>query len=263
MASFRQQLDLAEAARIAVSSLEAQSRREINEIFVQWELGNLTNQTVRYRLEAVIRDAYRTSAAVAYQAAQQNSGLEGWTPAVTFNTEYLQDLLSDVRRNLRDYKASAQTEKDRRRAVSRIEHSAGVAAQRGYTDQTIAAYTELEDFGYQLRKVWVANFIDNVPCPSCTRLHGTQIGLHEMFREESGEPGVYRDLIGPPRHPRCQCKIVVLVLTLENAFDKLDIVDPPAAPQFMTTEQVKKMPMAIFKSVVAVLRTIAGKLWRR
>lgn len=261
MTSFRQQLDLAEAARIAVAALETSSRQNIEEIFQQWEAGDLTNQTVRYRLEAVVRTAYRSSASISRQTAMQNSGLEPWTPAETFNSEYLQDLLSDVRRNLRDYKVSAQDEKARRRAVFRISHSAGVAAQRGYTDQTIAAYTELEDFGYNLRKVWVANFVDNTPCPSCVRLHGTSVGLHEFFMDESG-PGVYRDLMGPPRHPNCQCKIVVLIRTLENAFDTLDIATPPPTEQMMSTDAVKLMPKSIFKSVVAVLKSIA-RLWRR
>lgn len=261
MPSFRQQLDQAEAARLAVSALEVEARQQIEDIFQQWEAGDLSNQTVRYRLEAVIRTAYRSSAAVSREAAQRNSGLTGWTPGETFNTEYLQDLLADVRRNLREYKASGQTEKDRRRAVFRMQLSAGVAAQRGYTDQTIDAYTELEGFGYTLRKVWVANYVNNVPCPSCSKLHGTEVGLHESFRDESG-PGIYRDLIGPPRHPNCRCKVVVLIRTLENAFDTIDIERPAQGEQMMTTEQVKRMPKGVFKAVVAVLKTIA-KIWRR
>lgn len=261
MTSYRQQLDLAEAARRAVAALEADSRQNIESIFQQWAAGELTNQTVRYRLEAVIRSAYRTSASVARQTAKQNSGLDPWTPAETFNSEYLQDLLSDVRRNLREYKASEQDDKALRRAVYRIQLSAGVAAQRGYTDQTIAAYTELEDFGYDLRKVWVANFVDNSPCPSCVGLHGTSVGLHEYFRDETG-PSIYRDLMGPPRHPNCRCKLVILVRTLENAFDSLDIAKPPAEEQMMSSNAVKLMPKSIFNSVLAVLKSIA-KLWRR
>lgn len=262
MASFREQLNLAEAARLATAALEAQSRLQIEEIFRRWESGELTNQSVRYALENIVRTAYRTSASVAYSTSQANSGLPDWQPAVVFNNDYLQDLLQDVRRNLRDYKASVQGEVERRRAISRIEHSAGVAAQRGYTDQTISAYTELEDFGFELRKVWVANFVDNTPCPACVRLHGQSIRLHEMFQEQTGEPGVYRDLIGPPRHPRCQCKIVMLIKTLENAFENLDLEQPQETPQTMTTDQVKKLPRGIFAAIKAVLKAIAG-MFRR
>lgn len=262
MPSFGEQIKLASAARLAASALEDLSRNQIVQAFEDWESGVLDAQTVRYRLENVIRSAYRTSAGVAYEASQRNAELPGWEPAVTFNNDYLQELLKDVRRNLREYKKSDQDEKARRRAVLRVQHSAGIASQRGYTDQTIAAYTELEDFGFQLRKIWLANFVDNVPCVTCRKLHGEEVGLHEAFPVEAGEPGVYKDLLGPPRHPQCKCKLVTLIVTLENAFETLNVDKPSDPPQTMTTDQVKKIPNGIFKAVTSVLRAIMS-LFRR
>lgn len=253
MSSFRAQMRLHRASRVVTASLESTSRKNISDIFDAWDDGELTAQTVRYRLEAVIRSSYRASAGVARSVAQRSSELPEWLSHEIFNTEYLQDLLKDVRRNLRDYKSGSLT---REQSISRIQHSAGVASQRGYTDQIIASYSELEDFGLNIQKYWVANFDNNTPCPACRRLHGTSVGLHEMFRTESGEPGVYRDLIGPPRHPRCQCRLQMFVVSLENAFETPDFESPQESPQMMSTDDVKKMSKGIFASVLAALRAI-------
>lgn len=260
MASFREQMILHQASRVATASLEASARANISRIFDSWSRGELNAQTVRYRLEGVVRSAYRASAGVARGVSQQNSGIPEWVSHEVFNTEYLQDLLKDVRRNLRDYKSGDLTEAQ---AISRMEHSAGVAAQRGYTDQIIASYTELEDFGFEVRKYWVANFVDNTPCPDCRRLHGTSVGLHESFRAESGESGVYRDLIGPPRHPRCQCSLHMFVVTLENAFESPDFEEPQDSPSIISTKDVKKMSKGIFAAVLASLRAILKFLRRK
>lgn len=260
MTAFSEQMRIHRAAREATASLESVSRSDIVRIFDAWDLGDLNNQTVRYRLEAVIRSAYRGSAGVARGVSQKNSGIQDWVSSEVFNTDYLQDLLRDVRRNLRDYKSGALT---REQAITRIEHSAGVASQRGYTDQLIASYTELEDFGLQVRKYWVANFINNVPCPACVRLHGTYVGLHESFSAESGEPGVYRDLIGPPRHPRCKCALYMFVMTAENLFETPNFEQPQSSPSMMSTDDVKKMSKGIFSSIIAALRAILRFLRRK
>lgn len=253
MASFREQMIVHESSRVATAALEESSRSAITLAFVEWENGTLGAQSIRWRLESIIRSAYRTSAAVARRVAVESSGLPDWVSHEVFNTEYLQALLEDVRRNLRDYKAGKLSQSQ---AIARVQHSAGVAAQRGYTDQTVASYTELEDFGLKLRKYWVANFVDNVPCPACRRLHGTHVGLHESFRAETGEPGVYRDLIGPPRHPRCQCRIYIFTVTLENSFEAPNFEAPQESSEMMTTADVKRMPENVFKSVLATFRAI-------
>lgn len=253
MASFREQMDIHQASRVATAALEATSRMTISQLFTEWDSGLHTKQSIRWRLEAVIRDAYRSSAAVARGVAQQSSDLPDWQSHEIFNTEYLQSLLEDVRKNLRDYKKGKLS---REQSISRIQHSAGVAAQRGYTDQTIASYTELQDFGMELRKYWVANFVNNDPCPTCRRLHGTSAGLHESFRAATGEPGVYKDLIGPPRHPRCQCRLYIFVVTLENAFASPNFDSPQDAPQMMSTADVKKLPRTVFVSIRNSLRAV-------
>jgi len=245
-------MSLHQASRIATAALEASSRAEILHLFDDWDSGRESGNTIHWRLQAVVREAYRTSAAIARGVAQQSSDLPDWQSHEVFNTDYLQALLVDVRKNVRDYKAGNLS---RDSAVLRIQHSAGVAAQRGYTDQTIASYTELQDFGFELRKYWVANFVNNDPCPACRSLHGSWVGLHEDFKAETST-GIYRDLIGPPRHPRCQCRLYVFIVSLENAFEHPNFENPQDSPQMMSVADVQKMPESLFKSIRNSLRAV-------
>jgi len=258
MAGFADQLQAARQSHLAATAIELSVRQEIAETFGAWDRGELTAQSVRWKLEAIVRSAYRSSASLASAHAQREAGIPGWKPTGVFNTDYLKALIQDVRRNLRDYKASDRGEVALRRALFRMQHSAGVAAQRGYTDGMIAAYSELADFGFRLRKVWLANFVDNTPCDYCRALHGTEVGLHENFPTGSNKLKVYGDLKGPPRHPRCRCYLAILIVSLDNALDALDIEKPPAAPQTMTTDDVKSMPTLIFRAVVKTLRRIVS-----
>lgn len=265
MASFSDQLAAAKAAHQAAAALESVARRDIATAFSEWESGELDAQTVRHRLEAIIRKAYRSAAAVAAMLASNQSGIPGWQPqGEIFRTEYLEALLKDIRKNLREYKKSDKGETAHRRAVSRMQHSAGVAAERGYTDAIIASYKELQDFGYDLRKIWLANFVGNQPCPECTRLHGQEVPLEAEFDVPTlTKTKIYHNLQGPPRHPRCKCYIVVLVVTLENVLDKLDIDHPKPAPQMMDSGDVKSLPAVVFKAIVKTLQTLIRKLRRR
>ncbi len=256
MASFGDQLRAAQQAHLAASALEAVVRQEISTVFDDWDRGLYDAQSVRWKLESIIRNAYRSSASVASAHSSRSSGIPDWVPAEVFNSDYLQNLISDVRRNLREYKASDRGEVARRRAILRMQHSAGVAAQRGYTDEMIAAYSELEDFGFRLRKVWLANFRGNSPCEHCRALHGTEASLHDEFPTLKNDLKVYGDLLGPPRHPRCRCYLAILVVSLENALETLDIEDPTPAPQTMDTDDVKRMPRGVFAAVIAALRKI-------
>lgn len=258
MSGFGVQLEAARQAHLAARSLEDSVRQQVAQAFSAWENGEYSAQSIRWRLEAIIRTAYRTSAALAAAHAARQSGIPDWTPTEVFRTPYLDNLLADVRRNLREYKASDRSEAPRRRAVLRIQHSAGVASQRGYTDSMIQAYTELEDFGFRLRKVWLANFTGNTPCEYCRALHGTEVGLNEEFPTGDNKLKVYGDLKGPPRHPRCRCYLAILTVTLENAFEQLDIEEPGLPATTMSTDDVKKMPNKVFRAVVKTLQKIVS-----
>lgn len=261
MPSYDEQLSAASKAHSAVSALEQASRTRIQSIFQSWESGDFDNQQVRHELENAVRQAYRAAGSVAGAHARRQSGLFNWTPAEVFNSTYLDALLFDVRKNLREFKRSDRTEKDRRRALLRLQYGVAVAAQRGFTDSLLSAYDELRDFGFKVRKVWVANFVDNTPCAECTRLHGTEVDLKQAF--PGSKLKVYINLQGPPRHPNCHCHLVLLLVSLENALEKLDFSTAVALPQMMSNEDVKQLPIAAFRSVLSSLRKIVVSFRRK
>jgi hypothetical protein len=263
MSGFAEQIEAARVAHNAATAIEASARKQMADAFEQWDAGNLSAQSVRHRLEAIVRAAYRGTAAVAIQHTSQQSGLPNWKPKGVFTSNYLTSLIADIRRNLRDYKVSPKEEADRRRAILRMQLSGAVAAQRGYTDALIESYAELEALGYQLRKVWMANFVNNTPCAICTGLHGTSVGLREEFKVRPSDTSkVYINLQGPPRHPNCRCYLVILVVDLTNALDEIDVDQPEPGQTTMTTEQVKSIPKRIFDAIVKSLRLIK-KVFKR
>lgn len=264
MARFSEQIASARTAHLAVNALEDVARAQIDIVMGQWDAGVLDARTVRFRLEKVIRDSYRGSVALAVAQVAEQAGVPGWKPRErVFLTPYLKSLLEDVRRNLREYKASGKAESARRRAILRMKHSAGVAAQRGFTDALVSAYTEMAEFGLTVRKIWFTNFgAGTPPCPQCADLHGTEVGISEEFPTGTFH-APYIDLVGPPAHPHCRCWLAFLVVSLENAFDSIDMGEAAPAVTSMTSKQVRSMPAALFgtfvKFVTGVVRRLRGK----
>lgn len=260
MTSYGDQIAAARTAHQAASSIEAQARNNIQAAFDAWDRGEYDAQTIRHRLEAVIRQAYRASATLAAQFTARQSGLPQWKPSGTvFTSDYLSSLIKDVQRNLREFKSSPRDDPDYRRHILRLQHAAGVAAQRGYTDALIESYSELEDLGYVLQKVWLANFINNTPCETCTALHGTSIGLREEFKVQASDTAkVYLNLQGPPRHPRCRCYLCILVTDLTNVGEELDVDHPSTShpSPSMSTDDVKKLPKKVFLALLASFKAI-------
>lgn len=257
--SFAAQLEDSRQSHAAVRVLEARVREQVSEAWADWEAGRETAHSIRWRLERIVRSAYRSASAVAVAHTAAQSRIPGWRPVGAFNSAYLQGLLADVRRNLRDYKASAQDATARTRAISRIEHSAGVAATRGFTDGVLLTNRELRDFGFMVRKLWLANFADgNVPCEFCTALHGTEVDLDADFPTDANLLKVYGDLQGPPRHPRCKCRCVVLHVRLGNLFERVDLERPRAvtSTNTMTTREVQAMPRGVFAFLTRGLRNL-------
>lgn len=256
MSSFAQQIQDSRTAHAAADAIEASAMQSVVQAFQDYENGFLTRQSIRHRLESIIRSSYRASAAVAAQHLVSQSDLPNWTPVATFSNDYLQSLLSDVRRNLRDYKAGEPGSAATRRAILNIQLSASVAAERGYTDQITDGAKQLRDFGYQLKKTWAADYDDNEPCSQCDDLNGTVIEYDSQFPHHSAK--VYINLQGPPAHPRCHCRVVLLISALENGFDSIDLKRPStsSAPTLISSTQVKKISRSMLTSIKAVLRSI-------
>ena len=264
MSSYGEQLDAGRQAHLVTNALESESRRKVANAFTAWLAGDLSDHSIRYQLEDIVRSAYRSSAIVARTHVGQASEIPDWLPPkMAESTEYLKALIQDVRRNLRTYKASERTDKDLRRAMFRIGLSASVAAQRGYTDSLIHSYDYLQKQGYELTKVWMTNTLNNVPCSECRRLHGTTVGLHENFPVPTKTLNIYKDLQGPPRHPNCRCYLVILISSLENEKERLNVDNPTPPPTTMTTADVKRIPESKFKAILFTLRAIWRKVFRK
>lgn len=262
MTSLSDQLYAAELAHKAASSLEDSVRLQISSVFDFWGQGLYTDHTVRFKLEDIIRSAYKSSAALAATAAQRAVGDDEWTPKVVGNNVYLKALIRDLRRNLRVYKKSKKTADDKRRAILYMQHGAGVAAQRGYTDGTISAYKE-QDTVLNLEKVWRANFVNNTPCALCRSLHNKSVGLTEDFAVPT-DKGVFVNQQGPPRHPNCKCYLVIIIRDLKNSQEKIDEPAPgPLVVPSISNETLQRMPAKFFLKLIralqATLKALKGK----
>jgi len=230
-------------------------------IFEAWAKGDYTAASVRWALEAVVRDAYRSAATVGLAHIAEQAGIPRWKPRWlpknVIKSSYLDGLVADVQRNLRDYKASPGKPEDLVRVVSRISHSAGVAAARGQTDALLRSAKELSSSGgFIVRKLWQANFIDHVPCELCADLHDTEVALEAEYPADN-RMKVYGDLKGPPRHPRCLCHLVIVIVGLENYLEEDgEVTGDVSEPQTMSASAVKKLRPGFLASIMKWLRKL-------
>lgn len=119
----------------------------------------------------------------------------------------------EERKEFADQVASRMSERIARAVASmshRAKMSASVAAQRGMSDGHMLTYKKADLPDAVWKKVWLANFTNNSPCPTCTALHGIVVDLDDEFPAPAGSGlAVYGDLSGPPRHPNCKCRLVI------------------------------------------------------
>lgn len=155
---------------------------------------------------------------------------------------------------------------------------AGIAAatHRGYSEGQLAqAQQQAAGQGTgAVRKVWVANFAQDPergPCLTCIALHGQVRELHEQFDSAAtfGTKAlpVYRDLLGPPRHPSCRCRLQIIGGSGEDTEQKVSEVTDGMqeysaaqaasnwATQGFTSSQVRAVPEGLFRAIWRVLRT--------
>jgi hypothetical protein len=104
-----------------------------------------------------------------------------------------------------------------RQLAVRLRAAGSVAVHRGFSDAQQALYTEAMQNtpGLKVIKRWRVTSAD--PCPACQALDGTEVALDQSFDasattdENRPGPAVYRDLLVPPRHPNCRCRVDYLI----------------------------------------------------
>lgn len=220
----------------------------------QYILGKRNDRQIRFDLEKIVRDAYRESARGAQDAARYQAGLGlRWAPVTKLLvTPTLRRLISDVRRNLAEFKESDRDESAFRKAVLRFRLSATTAAQAGFSDGQQIAFTDIRDSGTEVRKMWAANWDHgNQPCTRCVDLHGVEVGLDEQFPVPGGGE-TYTALYAPPLHPLCRCDGIYLVVENGNRDDKVDLGDP-SEPKMIDSTTIKNMPLSVFRAVIGAL----------
>lgn len=101
---------------------------------------------------------------------------------------------------------------DQNSLQNRAAAAAGTAVQRGSTDTQQAIYNEYQtQTGTPgLMKRWKTTSTD--PCGMCAALNGTMVGINAEFDYRATDVDkdlrpVWKNLLGPPRHPNCRCQL--------------------------------------------------------
>lgn len=86
---------------------------------------------------------------------------------------------------------------------------AGITASvtRVYSQEILDQYSSVSD---RVGKRWVSQLASNT-CNYCRLIHGQVVNVHESFTAPEGMK-VFYDLLMPPSHPRCRCKIEIITL---------------------------------------------------
>lgn len=148
----------------------------------------------------------------------------------------------------------------------RVHAAAVVAVHRGYSDAQMAAYGEAVRSQPYLQFVKQWNVTSDSPCPACRALDGISIPLTEEFDHAASDdpafapPRVYRDLLAPPRHPNCRCRITLSLSGASQEIHKAVEAKPPYPYAQLTAEQVRHMSPNQFSVLTNFLGTVLGKL---
>lgn len=133
-------------------------------------------------------------------------------------SNYLDSIVADVMRNTVTAPARLQqvvsmdlkqTESAMRKVAVDLARRSGlgvrVAEVRASAERDLVSLVEAG----HAHKRWVAHLDENT-CSHCASLHNMVIPALDSFPADAGERylRVYQDLLGPPRHPRCRCRLV-------------------------------------------------------
>jgi hypothetical protein len=263
MTSFSEVLDLAKNASEALNALEATAHARVLSFFGRHQNGFETAPQLREEMLRQAKAGFAAAGSIALEHIQglaESAGLPAVDVKLLTKAPVLDRLTNDIVRNFNLYMASSKTETDLRRLQFRTGLSVQQAVRRGFTENQIAAAAAIRDQGASLKKIWLANFVDNVPCRDCKALHGTEVSLSAEFPHgDEKSPKIFHGLQGPPRHPNCHCYMLVYVITLGT------IPQVPKAPvldeqKFMTSKDVRRLPRSVFTAAITTLRLISGKL---
>lgn len=157
----------------------------------------------KFRTAKLVIKATQISASkLAYEHAAKEFALQSLEvgKAPKLDNAYIKKLNDDLRQSLKD-PALSDAEKARRAGLA-----ATSIANRAYTDMQLAVYADVADkYSVVIEKVWVTQD-DEKTCPGCLALDGKVVATEKQFAIPAGfKP--YQDLLGPPLHLACRCKL--------------------------------------------------------
>jgi hypothetical protein len=130
------------------------------------------------------------------------------------------------------------------------------AVTRAATEAALEAH--LGDPGAS--KTWVADFAGNRPCVTCATLHGTTIPVDQPFMlPEDSSLVIWQDLMGPPAHPYCHCRLVVTPSGGQAPEIRESRAAGPAVGP-VSFSAIKDMPEKEYSALVSLLRRASVRL---
>ncbi len=154
-----------------------------------------------------------------------------------------------------------------RRLSARVQASTVVVETRSRSEAQLQVYREfqLQNSSLRIKKEWEAT--SATPCPACAALHGTIIDLDEEFdplattSSSFSLPRVYMNLLTPPRHVRCRCR-VKLVVDFDDLAQRVLTETPPIRNYFMSADDVRSMTNIKYRSLVSFVKAAFNRVRR-
>lgn len=112
----------------------------------------------------------------------------------------------------RQLTVSKAVEQAGNRLAQRLGAAGATAVHQGASDAQNAIYDNFTKTNpyLKVRKIWRVTATD--PCAMCRELNGTEVDVDREFDHQAGSDTtdwrpVWRNLLGPPRHPHCRCQL--------------------------------------------------------
>ncbi len=153
-----------------------------------------------------------------------------------------------------------------RRLGVRISTAAAASVHRGYSDVQQALHSSVRDAHPYVRITKRWQVLSAKPCGFCAALDGEIVDLDEEFDRTAGPPDtpplpVFQDLLGPPRHPNCRCRLAYEVAEAAAEVRAQVRTRPPVGTQRrLSAAAVRRMPGGQFAAITAFFGAAATKL---
>lgn len=154
-----------------------------------------------------------------------------------------------------------------RRLSARAQASTVVLETRSRSEAQLAAYRAFEAQNPTLgvRKEWETTSAK--PCPACAALNGTEIDLDEEFDPQATTlvsfslPRVYINLLSPPRHVRCRCRLKLVIGYSEKSDSDFKEIFPNQQLH-ITAEEVRSMSSSKYRTLLSFIKAAFNRIRR-